>query len=92
LRHSVGWGLRPGRRAAEIVDRTGLSGRFDVGLTSFKPVAALMARYPILASVFEPIGFSSLPHALEQQLGLRLVESEAPYPVIVIDSAERPIP
>jgi uncharacterized protein (TIGR03435 family) len=91
LRHSVGWGLRPGRRAAEIVDRTGLSGRFDVELTSFKPAVALMARYPMLSNVLEPIGFQTLPHALEAQLGLRLVESEAPFDVIVIDSAERPV-
>jgi CubicO group peptidase (beta-lactamase class C family) len=41
-------------------------------------------------NVFEPLGFTSVPRALADQLGLALVESEAPYDVIVIDQAERP--
>jgi uncharacterized protein (TIGR03435 family) len=49
-----------------------------------------MSRFPLLKNVFEPMGFTSIPRALEDQLGLMLVESEAPYDVIVIDQAERP--
>jgi len=73
-----------------IVDRTGLSGRYDIDFSAFYPTAALMSRFPFLKNVFEPMGFTSIPRALEDQLGLALVESEAPYDVIVIDQAERP--
>jgi uncharacterized protein (TIGR03435 family) len=38
------------------------------------------------------MGFRSLPRALEEQLGLKLVATEAPFDVIVIDSAEQPAP
>jgi uncharacterized protein (TIGR03435 family) len=74
----------------EVVDRTGLTGRYDVDVSAFYPAAVLMTRYPFLNSLFEPLGFSSVPRALEDQLGLTLVESEAPFDVIVIDRAERP--
>ena len=78
------------KAAPDIVDRTGLRGRYDVDFSAFYPTAALMSRFPFLKNVFEPMGFTSVPRALEDQLGLRLVESEAPYDVIVIDQAERP--
>jgi uncharacterized protein (TIGR03435 family) len=74
----------------DIVDRTGLGGRYDIAFHAFYPTAALMTRFPFLTNVLEPLGFTSVPRALEDQLGLRLVESEAPYDVIVIDSAEQP--
>ena len=79
-------------RAPDIVDRTGLRGRYDVELSAFYPTAALMTRFPFLKNVFEPMGFTSIPRALDEQLGLKLVESEAPYDVIIIDQAERPVP
>jgi uncharacterized protein (TIGR03435 family) len=74
----------------DVVDRTGLTGRYDVDFSPFYPAAALLTRYPFLNSLFEPLGFSSVPRALEDQLGLTLVESRAPFDVIVIDSAQRP--
>jgi uncharacterized protein (TIGR03435 family) len=77
-------------KAPDIVDRTGLSGRYDVEFSAFYPTAALMSRFPFLKNVLEPMGFTSVPRALQDQLGLTLVESEAPYDVIVIDQAERP--
>jgi uncharacterized protein (TIGR03435 family) len=92
LRHADSWLTAAGRRPRDTVDRTGLTGRYDVDFESLVPAAALMARYPILTHVFEPLGYPPLPRALEDQLGLRLVETEAPFDVIIIDSAERPIP
>jgi len=92
LRHAEGWLTAPGHHTRDIVDRTGLTGRYDVDFESLVPAAALMARYPILTNVFEPLGYPPLPRAIEDQLGLRLVETEAPFDVIVIDSAQRPIP
>jgi uncharacterized protein (TIGR03435 family) len=77
-------------RAPDVIDRTGLKGRYDLELNAFYPTTALMSRFPFLKNVFEPMGFSSISTALEDQLGLTLVESEAPYDVIVIDQAERP--
>jgi uncharacterized protein (TIGR03435 family) len=77
-------------KTPDVVDRTGLAGRYDVDFSAFYPTAALMSRFPFLKNLFEPMGFTSIPRALEDQLGLRLVESEAPYDVIVIDQAERP--
>jgi uncharacterized protein (TIGR03435 family) len=76
--------------APDIVDRTGLRGRYDIDFSAFYPTAALMSRFRFLKNVFEPMGFTSIPRALEDQLGLALVESEAPYDVIVVDQAERP--
>jgi uncharacterized protein (TIGR03435 family) len=78
------------KTARDVVDRTGLRGRYDVDFSAFYPTAALMSRFPFLKNVFEPMGFTSIPRALEDQLGLTLVESAAPYDVIVIDQAERP--
>jgi uncharacterized protein (TIGR03435 family) len=78
------------KTAPDIVDHTGLRGRYDVDFSAFYPTAALMSQFPFLKNVFEPMGFTSIPRALEDQLGLTLVESEAPYDVIVIDQAERP--
>ena len=87
----VGPHLVAALKAPDIVDRTGLRGRYDMEFSAFYPTAALMTRFPFLTSVFEPLGFSSIPRALDEQLGLKLVEAEAPYDVIVIDSAERPM-
>jgi uncharacterized protein (TIGR03435 family) len=92
LRHDHGWPTTPNRRGGEVVDRTGLTGRYDLDFAAFAPAAALMSRFPALTTVIEPLGFRSLPHALEEQLGLTLIPSEAPFDVIVIDSADQPGP
>jgi uncharacterized protein (TIGR03435 family) len=76
--------------APDIVDRTGLAGRYDVEFSAFYPTAALMSRFPFLTHAFELLGFTSIPRALSSQLGLAVVQSEAPFDVIVIDQAERP--
>lgn len=74
----------------EVVDRTGLRGRYDIAFSAFYPTAALMSRFPFLTHTFESLGFTSIPRALSSQLGLALVESEGPYDVVVIDQVERP--
>jgi uncharacterized protein (TIGR03435 family) len=79
-----------GLERLDVVDRTGLPGRYDIDLHAFLPTAALMAHFPMFRFLFEPIGIPSIPTALERQLGLRLEDSTAPYDVIVIDGAERP--
>jgi uncharacterized protein (TIGR03435 family) len=59
----------------EVIDRTGLSGRFDFTL-QWTPEESTAPRF--LA-------------ALEEQLGLKLDSQLAPEPVLVIDKIERPI-
>jgi uncharacterized protein (TIGR03435 family) len=92
LRQVASWPTAPNQRGRDVVDRTGLAGRYDVDFTALFPAAALMTRFPMLTGAFEALGLQSLPRALDQQLGLKLEESEAPFDVIVIDSAERPQP
>ena len=60
-----------------IVDRTGFTPHFNF-LLDFAPASDPTASGP------------SLFTALEEQLGLRLVEAEAPIEMLVIESAERP--
>jgi len=60
-----------------IVDRTGFTARFNL-LLEFAPASDPTASGP------------SLFTALEEQLGLRLVEAQAPIEMLVIESAERP--
>jgi uncharacterized protein (TIGR03435 family) len=60
-----------------IIDRTGFTARFNL-LLEFAPASDPMASGP------------SLFAALEEQLGLRLVEAQAPIEILVIESAERP--
>jgi uncharacterized protein (TIGR03435 family) len=64
-----------------VVDRTGLSGMFDVSLTW-----ATDAIGPNPSPADAPSIFA----AIQEQLGLKLEPTKAPMEVIVIDSAERP--
>jgi uncharacterized protein (TIGR03435 family) len=61
-----------------IVDRTGLTGRFDYDVT-WTPQAL-------------DAGASSFFTAVREQLGLRLEGTRAPVDVLVIDGAEKPMP
>jgi len=65
----------------QVIDRTGLTGPFDVDLewTPDSPGAAPT-----------PDAGASIFTAIHEQLGLKLEPSTAPLEVIVIDSAERP--
>jgi uncharacterized protein (TIGR03435 family) len=75
------------RRA--IVDKTGLTGTFDLEL-EFAPQG------PAPASLPAPAPSSSegppLLTAIQEQLGLRLEPARGPVRVLVIDSAELPTP
>jgi uncharacterized protein (TIGR03435 family) len=71
-----------------IVDRTGLTGTFDIELT-FNPVRPGL---PGRGEIPVPADGTSLFTALQEQLGLKLEASRGPLDVIVIDSVERPTP
>lgn len=74
----------------DVLDRTGLRGRYDIDLHVFAPAAALMAHAPMFRLLLEPLGMPSMDRAIEEQLGLEIEDTTAPYDVIVVDHAERP--
>jgi len=76
---------------APVVDKTGLTGAYDVVL-EYEPVrrqAALSANpNPQEPAVLMP----PLRSALQQQLGLKLEDTKGPLDVIVIESVQQPTP
>ncbi len=80
----------PGRVRRPVVDKTGLTGLFDIhmeysGDDAMNAVAGLDG--PAASAVATK---PSIFRALEEQLGLKLTSDRAPVEVIVIDHVERP--
>ena len=75
--------------AGPVIDRTALSGRFDVVL-EYMPERNTPA-LPRAEST-DQVPPPPLAAALQQQLGLRLEKQTGPLPVVVVDAAERPTP
>ena len=75
-----------------VVDRTGLTGNFDIDLT-FTPDRMPQGPPPpgVPLPSIDPNG-PSLFTALQEQLGLKLDSERAPVEVLVIDHVERPTP
>ncbi len=73
-----------------IIDRSGLTGRFDLELRwAFEfPPGAIINGQPAPAGTDGPSIFT----AVREQLGLKLEAMRADVPVLVIDSASRPMP
>jgi uncharacterized protein (TIGR03435 family) len=69
-----------GRR---IIDKTGLTGEYDFTLSYDLQVAGA----PAGAADDNPAPI--LLDAVQQQLGLKLVEGKAPFDIVVVDHAER---
>lgn len=75
---------------APVVDRTGLTGPFDMVL-EYEPVrraSTPLAATPQALDVFAP----PLPSALQTQLGIKLEKGEGPLAVVIIESVEQPTP
>ena len=71
-----------------MVDRTGLSGRFDFTL-AWAPETTVPA--PSDAPTMPPDRLGPTPLlALRDQLGLKLESARAPVKILVIDRVERP--
>ena len=64
-----------------VVDKTGLTGRYDLTLDWVHDAQEESADMPSGPTLFT---------ALEEQLGLKLQPAKGPVPVLVIDSAEKP--
>ena len=75
-----------------VIDRTGLTGSFDIDLT-FTPERMPQGAPPPGAPplTIDPNG-PSLFTAVQEQLGLKLESDRAPVEVLVIDHVERPTP
>ena len=73
-----------------VVDKTGLTDRFDFMLT-FTPDQRPLPQSPPGLPPIDPDG-PGLFTALQEQLGLKLVPSRGPVDVLVIDSVEHPTP
>jgi uncharacterized protein (TIGR03435 family) len=76
-----------GEIKAPVVDRTGLSGNFDVVLEYESPRAVAAANLGADRESTAP----QLRDALRSQLGLRLERGTAPVQVTVVDAAELPM-
>jgi uncharacterized protein (TIGR03435 family) len=74
----------------EVVDRTGLSGTFDVDLLYLpeQPAGGVSADRPALDPRFQ--GRAGLITSLREQLGLKLEATRGPVEVLVIERAEQP--
>ena len=77
-----------------VIDRTGLTGRFDLDLEwtpdQMPPPPPPGAPPSVLPP--PPADGPSLFAAIQEQLGLKLEATRGPVEVLVIDSAERPMP
>jgi uncharacterized protein (TIGR03435 family) len=74
-----------------VVDRTGLTGLFDILLEFASERRPLQAAAPNAPNPTADIPPPTLRAALQEQLGLKLETEKGPLDVLVIDSAERPI-
>ena len=76
----------------EVVNHTGVVGTFDFALRPGPlPLAAIASAHPDLLASVRRLGVLTLPEAIEQQLGLRMVPMDVPRDIEVITSAHRPI-
>jgi uncharacterized protein (TIGR03435 family) len=74
-----------------VLDRTGLTGRFDVQLESSDIKAARDYKPGPSDAGLAPVTGPTIFVALPEQLGLRLQPQTAAVPVVVIDHVERPV-
>ena len=77
---------------APVVDKTGVSGLFDVFIY-YSPEGLRQLGGTVLASPDRPLPDPSLPSypaALQEQLGLKLESTRGPVDVLVIDSVQQP--
>ncbi|HVG54919.1 MAG TPA: M56 family metallopeptidase [Vicinamibacterales bacterium] len=86
--HRRHYPMQPDR---EVVDRTGLTGFYDLEVRfGFLPLAAIGHAHYQLGRLLQPFGIRSFSTALPEQLGLKLVDTTISRDVLVIDQINRP--
>ena len=78
-----------GELSAHVIDRTGLTGRFDITL---EHVSRRMGNTGLSAEPAAIESFPPIPEALQRQLGLRIEQQTGPLPFVVVDDATHPMP
>jgi uncharacterized protein (TIGR03435 family) len=73
-----------------VVDKTGLTGLFDIHLEFSREFPAPAIDTSGAPESAPPAASPAIMQALEQQLGVKLTSTRAPIDVIVIDRAEKP--
>jgi len=73
-----------------VVDQTGLTQRYDFVLNWTRERALTSGEQNAEAETSAAAGGPSLFTALQEQLGLKLVNIRGPVEIVVIDSIERP--
>ena len=85
-------GVLSGAAQRVVLDRTGLTGYYDLNLT-FTPTPDQLPQGPLPPGVesppIDPNG-PSLFTALQEQLGVKLQDQRGPVEVVVIDAVEAP--
>ena len=78
----------------QVVDRTGLTGRFEIELPSWNPTnpVGTQVRFDGNDEPQASPDDASIFTVLQERLGLKLEASRAPLDVYVIDHVVRPIP
>ncbi|HEY1760904.1 MAG TPA: TIGR03435 family protein [Bryobacteraceae bacterium] len=71
----------PNGAGRQVIDKTGLTGKYDFTLVYDMRVAGVPAADDASALILED--------ALEQQLGLKLVEAKAPFDFVIIDRGQK---
>ena len=86
--HRRHYPMQPDR---EVVDRTGLTGFYDLEIRfGLLPLAAIGHAHYQVGRLLQPFGIRTFATALPEQLGLKLVDSTVSREVLVIDRIERP--
>ncbi len=90
--HSIDTGILAkmlsGRLGRAVVDKTGLTGKFDVDLT-WTPAPGERDDGELAGALPNPDG-PTLFTALQEQLGLRLQSGKGPVSILLIERAEKP--
>jgi uncharacterized protein (TIGR03435 family) len=73
-----------------VVDKTGLTGKFDISLEWIPDEAQALQLAPDAPKLPSDAGGPSIFTAIQEQLGLKLESQKSPVEVFVIDRAEKP--
>jgi uncharacterized protein (TIGR03435 family) len=74
----------------QVIDKTGLTGKYDITMDWTPDEAQLALRPPDAPRPPSDLSGPSIHQALQEQLGLKLNSQKGPVEILVIDHAEKP--